>query len=331
MYTSEHLSRDALRRRWKYLREHERSCNKQRQEKILYVTDFVTVHALRWDRLVIGDLGVEERAAAPDYYFDREDRQVAVWFRVRDLRLVASSQMESLAYFQESLGRVLGPETPEFSDFFSPYASQATPYPLIIEGSAAKSIFSYPQGVTGLGEGMLYADDDTYVFPSAVRRALATLEGKIRDIWEDLNQNAKLYLASAAVVTEQGADDPLFDYTGAAACAAKAVEAEIVRDLIPLILAKSQDLGDEKKTGEPGRQDTLGQALHRMDGLLASLTGDAGECVKQLVVGGAWRRWMGAFVRWRGRKLHAEPVNRSEITKTWEDLFGNDYGLTCRR
>ena len=277
------------------------------REVILFVTNYVMLHALRVDEILFGpELAPEEVAFAPAHYFqepeDEKGPWPAIWFRVRDVRALAFNQVETLRYFFE---RVV--DAAQFG--YDPFASFKWNYPVVAKGPPAETLFD-PSALSG--RARIFADLPDTLFPPDVRNARKQLEGKLGSLWGELEDRSQIFLASGWVVFSQYRRHRDFDLSSALTGLARAVETELCSQIVRPV---TRALGLESIFGKG--PITLGSAAKYLEDIARK--GDV-FALRVLAENRAWREWLDRFVDLRHDAAHAKPVRRARVIKAWEEV-----------
>lgn len=287
------------------------------RELVLFVTNFVMLHALRVDGIVFGGrLAPEEIPFAPSHYFqepeDGKGPHPAIWFRVRDVRALAFNQVETLRYFFD---RVI--DAASFG--YDPFASYKWNYPAVVRGPAAERIFE-PALLDG--RGRMFADLAETLFPPEVQNARRKLEAKLGSHWGLLEDRSRIFLASAWVIYEQYRRHRDFDLSSALTGAARAVETELCNQLIK---PAARALRLESVFGN--LPITLGSSARFLDALAEGAREQGVLALQHLAGNESWREWLDRFVDLRNDAAHAKPVRRSRVEKAWREIVGEPTQL----
>lgn len=284
----------------------------RRGEGVLYVTNYVMLHALRVDGVVFGrQLPPEEIPYAPSHYFqDPEDEKgpwPALWFRVRDVRALAFNQVETLRYFFD---RVI--DAAEFG--YDPFASFKWNYPALVQGPPVERIFDERLLE---GRGRMFADLPETLFPPDVQNARRQLEAKLGEHWGQLEDRSRIFLASAWVVYAQYRRHKDFDLSSALTGAARAVETELCSQIVKRVV---RALRLESLFG--AQPITLGSSAKFLDELAARAKERDVNALHVLAQNASWREWLERFVDLRNDAAHAQQVRRARVIRAWEELVG---------
>jgi hypothetical protein len=298
-------------------------------ERVLYVTNFSSLHALRIDQIHVGVLPDEEFAQAPSYYRESQ-HQIPLWFRVRDVRVLHWQQLPTLTALAEMAEVELKKETGLFerSAFgkVDPYAAHKWDWPVLVDGRPVRELF--PEGETFFSNPLTIA-------PQAILDSIEFLRLAHPELWTSLDPGAQLALASAEMVQRvtQGQQD--FDVATAAIGLTRALEIELCRRLVleGVVPALEQRVGRERLEKELFRKDdplrwwlkrappTLGESIFALRNVRA-LSREAGWSeVTELSHDSHLGRIEGA-AKLRNDVAHGAAVPREKV----EQLFGELWG-----
>lgn len=192
--------------------------------RVLYVTNFSSLHALHIDAIHLGELSELERSQTPTYYRET-NHAIPLWFRVRDVRVVHWQQGPTLAALAEMAEVALKGDRFERSSFgkVDPYASHRWDWPVLVDAPDVKALF--PPGQT------FFQRKET-VAPQAIHASIDDLSRAHPVLWESLDQGSQLALASAEMVHRMGRNQAHFDAATAAIGLTRALEIELCRRLL---------------------------------------------------------------------------------------------------
>src|SRR5690606_16863860 len=198
LYRGERMDRAACRDKYARLAQLWDDARAEGRCVVLFVTNFVALHALLVDEILFGpELPPEEIAYAPAHYFQEPDDPKGpwpvLWFRVRDVRALAYDQVHTLRYFFD--------REIDAGDFgYDPFASFKWRYPEVAMAPPAEEIFD-PELLAG--RARMFADLQETLFPPEVQTARVELEKKLGETWLGLEERSRTFLASGWVVYRQ--------------------------------------------------------------------------------------------------------------------------------
>jgi len=192
--------------------------------RVLYVTNFSALHALRIDAIHLGELPEQELAQTPAYYRETE-HAIPLWFRVRDVKVVHWQQGPTLTALSEMAEVSLKEGRFERSSFgkVDPYASHRWDWPVLVDAPDVETLFP---------AGERFFQRPETVAPQAIRASIDDLSRAHPALWESLDQGSQLALASAEMVHRIGRNQAHFDAATAAIGLTRALEIELCRRLL---------------------------------------------------------------------------------------------------
>lgn len=193
-------------------------------ERVLYVTNFSSLHALRIDRIHLGHLPEVELHQAPPYYGESE-HAIPLWFRVRDIRVVHWQQEPTLTALAEMAEVELREGTFVRSAFgrVDPYAAHRWDWPVLVDARPVRELF-HP--------GVKYWHAPETVAPQVIHASSRRLRDRHPTLWSELDAGSQLALASADSVHQLAQRQTRFDIASAAIGYTRALEIELCRRLL---------------------------------------------------------------------------------------------------
>lgn len=314
LYRGRTLDKDAAKKRFPAAWDVVRQVREEGRELLVFTTNHVLLHALRVDEVRFGhELPEEERALVPSYYEDAK-APAALWFRVRDVRALAFSQIDTLRYFFDS-GELEAGLTG-----YDPFAAYEWVYPIAVRGPSVEEIFD-PAHLRG--KARAFADHPETLFPPEVDLARRELHRMLGGLWPRLEEKSQHFLASGWVVygRYQGLRD--FDLSSAFSGVARAVEAELCEATVGPLLERL----DLREALLGARPLTLGVVERALDEVAEAAVAHGVETLGALVDDRQWRRWLRRFVSLRNDAAHPKQVRRSKIVRAWEEVVAEESML----
>lgn len=298
-------------------------------ERVLYVTNFSSLHALRIDQLHVGRLPDDEFALAPAYYRESQ-HQIPLWFRVRDVRVLHWQQLPTLtalaemaevelkegAFIRSSFGKV------------DPYAAHQWNWPVLVDGRPVDELF--PAGEEFFSRPLTIA-------PQAILDSIEVLKEAHPELWTSLDPGSQLALASAEMVHRVTQGQQAFDVATAAIGLTRALEIELCRRLvlevaIPRLTerVKAERLERELFKGDEHRPwyvrkmpPTLGEAIFALRNL-RSLSRDAGWNELAELSNDEHLVRIDAASKLRNEVAHGAAVPREKVEQLFGELWGRE-------
>jgi len=317
LYRGNRLDRAACRDKYARVADLWDEARAQGRQVVLFVTNYVMLHALLVDEILFGpELPPEEIPYAPAHYFQEPDDPKGpwpvLWFRVRDVRALAFDQVHTLRFFFD--------REIDAGDYgYDPFASFKWRYPEVAMAAPAEAIFD-PEHLAG--RARMFADLPETLFPPEVQNACDELEKKLGETWLGLEERSRIFLASGWVVYRQFRKHRDFDLSHSFAGAMRAVETEFCDALVRPI-AKALRL--ESIFGQ--KQPTLGACNKCLDELASRAKQEGILALEPLVTNETWREWLERFVALRNDTAHGKLVRRSRIEEAWSELVGSGSEL----
>lgn len=292
------------------------------RELLLLVTNFKSLHAFRVDRILFGADALRSDAAhVPAYY---RSESVAVWFRVRDIRPLSHDQMATLQWLEERT--VIEPDAKAgggaFAFGFDPFRSFHYRYPIVLRSADVGEVFDYSLLRSQPPERQLFAAQPGAVFPPDVETSWEVLRKDIDPPWSLLEEQSRVFLASATLLDAIGGDGQArfaLEPSAALVLLAKAVETEC-RATLEALQRLTPEAAHWRQVGQ-----IKGLTLGEMGVALRSLS--EATRPRQLVVTGnltrneEWLNWLEEFGRARNRAAHAEPLPLSEYHRHRDAIY----------
>lgn len=297
------------------------------RHSVLYSTNFQSLHALKVSEVVPGAPGEwPDDGLFPDYY---QDKDIAVWFRVEDIRAISHDQTVTLAYLRTVLGNVLHPETRAPLRPFDPFTSVGFQYPVLIEGPSSEEVFDPGELEKRAPRVALYAELEDAVFSPWHRFARQRLSRVFEEDWPLFTARSKCFLLSAEVMGLQNQHEEaktFLDYGGIVCEFAKAIEAELIDGIVVPLLQESSARRRlpprELRSAMAHRRNSLDfhsdgrPTLRSVSRNLRYLRDAAGELglpsLRALCATNAWSGWLEGFVDRRNRAVHNEQIGFDE-------------------
>jgi len=297
-------------------------------ERVLYVTNFSSLHALRIDRIHLGPLPEVELRQAPPYYGESE-HAIPLWFRVRDIRVVHWQQEPTLtalaemaevelrdgAFIRSSFGRV------------DPYAAHRWDWPVLVDARPVGELF--PPAVS-------YWRAPETVAPQPIQASIRRLRDRHPGLWSQLDPGSQLALASADSVHQLAQQQTRFDIASAAIGYTRALEIELCRRLLleaalPPLRAAFGDDGLEQLLfrGKEARRwwkehlhpPTLGESVFALRSLReASL--EAGWSALVALSERDQLDRLRIAARLRNDAAHGQNVSARDVVRLFDELWG---------
>ena len=312
LYRGARLDREAAREKYAKVSALWAAARTERRDVVLFVTNYVMLHALRVDEIAFGpDLPPEEIPFAPAHYFQEPDDAKgpwpAIWFRVRDVRALAFDQVETLRYFFD---RVV--DAAEYG--YDPFASFKWDYPVVVKAPSAEAVFD--RALLG-DRARMFADLVETLFPPEVQNARGQLAKRLGGVWDGLEDRSRVFLASGWIVFNQYRKHRDFDLSHSFTGAARAVETEFC-DALVRPLARALRLESLF-----GRQPiTLGSCAKYLDELARKAKDEGVIALEALAENEGWREWLERFVDLRNATAHGSLVRRSRVERAWGEIVG---------
>ncbi|MFO7155911.1 MAG: hypothetical protein DIU72_004760 [Pseudomonadota bacterium] len=312
LYRGERMDRAACRDKYARLAQLWDDARAEGRCVVLFVTNFVALHALLVDEILFGpELPPEEIAYAPAHYFQEPDDPKGpwpvLWFRVRDVRALAYDQVHTLRYFFD--------REIDAGDFgYDPFASFKWRYPEVAMAPPAEEIFD-PELLAG--RARMFADLHETLFPPEVQTARVELEKKLGETWLGLEERSRTFLASGWVVYRQFRRHRDFDLSNSLTGAMRAVETELCDALVKSIV---KALRLEYVFGN--WEITLGACNKYLDELANRANQGGVRALELLATNGSWRDWLERFVALRNDTAHGKVVKRQRVERAWAELVG---------
>jgi hypothetical protein len=292
------------------------------RDVVLLATNFKSLHAFRVDEIRFGADAVKDDAAhVPSYY---RGQQVALWFKVRDIRPLSHDQVATLNWLEERT--LVEPEArpggTSFAFGFDPFRSFHYRYPVVLRSADARELFDYSLLRGQPVDRQLFAAQAGAVFPPDVESSWNVLRKDMDPPWSLLEEQSRVFLASANLLDSLGHDGKArfaMEPSAALVLIAKAVETELRATLGAL-----QRLAPSAAPWrEVGRLESL--ALGEMGVLARSLADDVKAArlvvTTNLVRNEEWRGWLDEFARARNRAAHAEPLPLVEYQRHRDAVY----------
>lgn len=297
-------------------------------ERVLYVTNFSSLHALRIDRIHLGPLNDVELRQAPPYYGESE-HAIPLWFRVRDIRVIHWQQEPTLTALAEMAEVELRDGSFVRSSFgrVDPYAAHRWDWPVLVDARPVTELF--PPGVK-------YWPSPETVAPQLIQDSSRRLRERHPDLWSELDAGSRLALASADSVHQLAQGQTRFDIASAAIGYTRALEIELCRRLLleaalPPLRAALGEEGLEQCLfrGRDARRwwrdrphpPTLGEsvfALHH----LREPSQEAGWSAMVALSEKHQLERLRAAARLRNEAAHGQNVAARDVNRLFEELWG---------
>ena len=198
---SEHRSEPGAREYWKHVAAVAADMQDRKRDLLLLTTDFESLHALKVSEIRFGEDAVDKALpSVPDYY---RHNDVALWFKVNDIRVLRHVKVQTLSWLQDhtqiDMRDQAGRPLP-----FDPYMSlreEAGRYPICIRtDQGLDEVFDYDALNFSVPEPRLYAALPGTTFPPDREHALEDLRNRLGEHWDTLEGESVANLVSAMEV-----------------------------------------------------------------------------------------------------------------------------------